>query len=113
MIKKAESWTVGDGYGTYIDNEGGFWVQQPDYDELFDVYRLQVRENLALKKLLDRAHERLDELKQPIYTGTGSDYLDCMLGVGGFEQYGPIEKEPIKEVDKLHPSWNDPDRGWI
>jgi hypothetical protein len=27
-----------------------------------------------------------------IYTGTGSDYLDCVLGVGGFEQYGPINK---------------------
>lgn len=26
------------------------------------------------------------------YTGTGSDYLDCVLGVGGFEKYGPIEK---------------------
>lgn len=25
------------------------------------------------------------------YTGTGSDYLDCVLGVGGFEQYGPIK----------------------
>lgn len=29
---------------------------------------------------------------KPIYTGTGSDYLDCLLGVGGFEKYGPIEK---------------------
>lgn len=27
-----------------------------------------------------------------VYTGTGSDYLDCVLGVGGFEQYGPIDK---------------------
>lgn len=25
------------------------------------------------------------------YTGTGSDYLDCVLGVGGFEQYGAIK----------------------
>jgi len=49
-----------------------------------------IRENLALKKLLERAHERLDELKQPTYTGTGSDYLDCVLGVGGFESFGPI-----------------------
>ena len=24
------------------------------------------------------------------YTGTGSDYLDCVLGVGGFEKWGPI-----------------------
>jgi hypothetical protein len=26
---------------------------------------------------------------------------------------GEPHKEPAKEVDKLHPSWNDPDRGWI
>ncbi len=25
------------------------------------------------------------------YTGTGSDYLDCVLGVGGFEGFGPIK----------------------
>lgn len=60
-----------------------------DYKEL---YEITLRENLALKKLLDRVHKRLDELKQPVYTGTGSDYLDCVLGVGGFEQYGPIDK---------------------
>jgi hypothetical protein len=91
-MNKADSWTVDGGYGTYID-EDGFWVQQPDYEELFQAYELQVRENLALKKLLDRAHERLDELKQPVYTGTGSDYLDCALGVGGFESFGPIGDE--------------------
>lgn len=22
---------------------------------------------------------------------TGSDYLDCVLGIGGFEQYGPVK----------------------
>lgn len=26
-----------------------------------------------------------------VYTGTGSDYLDCVLGIGGFESYGPIK----------------------
>ena len=26
------------------------------------------------------------------------DYLDCILGVGGFEQYGPIDKEQPKTV---------------
>lgn len=25
------------------------------------------------------------------YTGTGNDYLDCVLGMGGFESYGPIK----------------------
>lgn len=30
---------------------------------------------------------------QPEIVGTGSDYLDCVLGVGGFEQYGPIKGE--------------------
>lgn len=30
---------------------------------------------------------------QPDVVGTGSDYLDCILGVGGFEQYGPIKGE--------------------
>lgn len=30
---------------------------------------------------------------QPEVVGTGSDYLDCILGVGGFEQYGPIKGE--------------------
>lgn len=59
-----------------------------DYKELYEV---TLRENLALKKLLDRAHKRMDGLKQPAYTGTGSDYLDCVLGIGGFEQYGPIK----------------------
>ena len=28
---------------------------------------------------------------KPIYTGTGSDYLDCVLGIGGFDNYGPIK----------------------
>jgi hypothetical protein len=27
----------------------------------------------------------------PLYTGTGSDYLDCVLGIGGFESYDPIK----------------------
>lgn len=27
---------------------------------------------------------------ESVYAGTGSDYLDCVLCVGGFEQYGPI-----------------------
>jgi len=30
-------------------------------------------------------------LDEPAYTGTGSDYLDCVLGAGGFEKYGPIK----------------------
>lgn len=42
-LKKADSWTVGDGYGTYVD-EDGFWVQSPDYEELFQAYELQIRE---------------------------------------------------------------------
>ena len=33
-----------------------------------------------------------------IYTGTGSDYLDCLLGVGGFESFGPIDTEQPKTV---------------
>ena len=41
----------------------------------------------------DNAYTFWVELKQPVYTGTGSDYLDCVLGVGGFEQYGPITGE--------------------
>lgn len=94
-IKKADSWTVGDGYGTYVD-EDGFWVQSSDYDELYTAYELQVRENLALKKILERTQQRLDDMKKGtqghMHTGTGSDYLDCVLGVGGFEQYGPIDK---------------------
>jgi hypothetical protein len=89
QLEKADCWTVGDGYGTYVD-QSGWWYQREDYEELFEAYELQVRENLSLKKLLDRVHERLDELKQPTYTGTGSDYFDCVLGVGGFESFGPI-----------------------
>lgn len=83
-------------------SEGGWYVEYPDYSELNEAYEEQARENAALKKLLERAHERLDELKQPTYTGTGSDYLDCVLGVGGFEQYGPIsgiEKLVVKTLD--------------
>jgi len=34
-----------------------------DYKELYEV---TLRENLALKKLLDRAHERVDELKNQL-----------------------------------------------
>lgn len=36
------------------------------------------------------------EEKQPTYTGTGGDYLDCVLGVGGFESFRPIDKEQPK-----------------
>lgn len=36
--------------------------------------------------------EGIKSCERKEYTGTGSDYLDCVLGVGGFEQYGPIEK---------------------
>lgn len=64
-----------------------------DYKELYEV---TLRENLALKKILERTQQRLDDMKQGAqghtYTGIGSDYLDCVLGVGGFEQYGPTDK---------------------
>lgn len=33
-----------------------------------------------------------------VYTGTGSDYLDCVLGVGGFEQYGPVNGDMKNEL---------------
>lgn len=33
----------------------------------------------------------IDTSSPPVYTGTGSDYLDCVLGVGGFESFGPID----------------------
>jgi hypothetical protein len=58
-----------------------------DYKEL---YEMTLRDNIELKRLLDRAHKRIDSMRTR-YKGTGSDYLDCVLGIGGFEQYGPIE----------------------
>ena len=95
-FSKTQRWdiyAIGDYSNTeYEEYSEGDWVTYDDHTELLQAYEVQLRENLALKKLLDRAHERLDELKQPTYTGTGSDYLDCVLGVGGFEQYGPIGK---------------------
>lgn len=30
----------------------------------------------------------------PQYTGTGSDSLDCILGVGGFASFGPLDSQP-------------------
>ena len=30
-----------------------------------------------------------------------------------FGGYGEPETKTTQEIDKLHPSWNDPDRGWI
>ena len=93
-FSKTQRWdiyAVGDYSNTeYEEYSEGDWVRYEDHKGLFEVYELQVIENLAPKTLLDRAHERLDELKQPTYTGTGSDYLDCVLGVGGFESFGPI-----------------------
>lgn len=46
------------------------------------------------------------------YTGTGSDYLDCVLGVGGFEKYGPITGHNwvYKAIDQLD---KDYDEGFI
>lgn len=81
--------TVATAYRMYLEG-------QKSYEE-------QVRENAALKKLLERAHERLDELKQPTYTGTGGELaqapLDCVLGVGGFEQE-LHEQRPITGDEK-------------
>lgn len=41
----------------------------------------------------DNSYKFWVDEKQPTYTGTGSDYLDCVLGVGGFESFGPIGDE--------------------
>lgn len=38
MIKKADYWEVGDGYGTY-PCEGGDWVLSSDYDRLYEAYQ--------------------------------------------------------------------------
>lgn len=35
---------------------------------------------------------QISDTEKPVhYTGTGSDYLDCVLGIGGFESYGAIK----------------------
>lgn len=89
-FSKVIRWDIYATYAEFEEDTVGDWVKYDDYVSVNVAYEEQVRENAALKKLLGRAHERLDELKQPVYTGTGSDYLDCVLGVGGFESFGPI-----------------------
>jgi hypothetical protein len=54
------------------------------------LYEESLKENEKLRLLLGRAHKRIDSMRTR-YKGTGSDYLDCVLGIGGFEQYGPIK----------------------
>ena len=34
----------------------------------------------------------------PQYTGTGSDTLDCILGVGGFASFGPLDAQPAAHL---------------
>jgi hypothetical protein len=34
----------------------------------------------------------------PQYTGTGSDSLDCILGVGGFASFGPLDAQPAAHL---------------
>jgi len=75
MIEKADRWEVGDGYGTYVDPQFGHWVLSEDYEKLYNAYELQVRENLALEKLLDRVHKRLDELKSDLKPNTEVNYV--------------------------------------
>jgi hypothetical protein len=52
------------GNGVQEDEPNGDSVDYEDYSKLLSAYDGSVRENLALKKLLDRAHSRLDEMKQ-------------------------------------------------
>ena len=33
MIEKADRWEVGDGYGTYVNNQDGGWVDSDDYEK--------------------------------------------------------------------------------
>lgn len=36
--------------------------------------------------------------EEPQYTGTGSDSLDCILGVGGFASFGPLDAQPASHL---------------
>ena len=54
----------------------------------------------------------LDTIDLLLAYGSGSDciaYLTRLLK----EAKAHKQKEQTNQADKLHPSWNDPDRGWI
>lgn len=58
----------------------------------FGSYEFTDQQSMAIDVLEWVAIEFLKPKQEAVYTGTGSDYLDCVLGVGGFESFGPIEK---------------------
>lgn len=63
-----------EGYSYFGSNPG---VSEDDYDEVAEAIMTEF--------------SMWDDQQPKPYTGTGSDYLDCVLGVGGFESFGPLE----------------------
>lgn len=67
-------------------------VAQTEY-KYFGCYEFTDQQEIAMEILVWCARQQLIQKPQEhTYTGTGSDYLDCVLGVGGFESFGPIDK---------------------
>jgi hypothetical protein len=64
-----------EGYSYFSSNPG---ISEDDYEDVAE-------------KIMD-VFNMWDDQKPKPYTGTGSDYLDCVLGVGGFESFGPLDE---------------------
>lgn len=75
--------------GFFWDNELQMYYEHKDYR--FE-YPLEAIGNFNHKWAGWLAAQQVSQSEQGYtYTGTGSDYLDCVLGIGGFQQYGPIK----------------------
>jgi len=61
----------------------------PDYHNILNI---NIMWNLSCEWTPSVRGYTFNEIGEtPAYNGTGSDYLDCVLGIGGFTSYGPIE----------------------
>lgn len=83
---------ISDGHEVvYIGKDDAYGGIAPDIC-IVDEYPLEAIGNFNHRWAGWLAAQQVSQSEQGYtYTGTGSDYLDCVLGLGGFQQYGPIK----------------------